>query len=222
MISRPVGPLPPAVYWRRRVVLLLVVLAALFVLGRVFGGGAAAEQAADPPPGTETDPFADLLLSPSPTDRSAMPTVRASPSVSVLPSASPSRTVVTACRPAAVQVTVRTDARSYASETRPKFMLEFGNVSRSACRYDVGPKALELIVNSGGDRIWSSDDCNSSTQSRIATLAPGKRRGVAVVWARDRSAPGCPDDRPNARPGTYVVTARVGAARSPGAVFVLR
>jgi len=95
-------------------------------------------------------------------------------------------------------------------------------VSRRPCRYDVGPKALEVIVTSGADHIWSSDDCGRSKQSRIATLAPGARRAVVVAWPRYRSAPGCPDDRAAAKPGTYVVLGRVGVARSEGTVFMLR
>jgi hypothetical protein len=120
-----------------------------------------------------------------------------------------------------VKVSVRTDARSYPSDRRPRLTLEYSNVSRAACRLDTGPKALELVITSGGDHIWSSDDCNPNARSRVSTFAPGERDSVVVTWIRDRSAPGCPEDRPAAQPGTYLVTGRVGAVRSEGAVFRL-
>jgi hypothetical protein len=128
---------------------------------------------------------------------------------------------VPACRPAALQVQARPDAPSYAGDRLPRISLEFANVSRASCRLDAGPRALELVVTSGGERIWSSDDCYPSKRSRLTTLAPGERGVVVVTWTRDRSAPECPDNRPAAKPGAYVVTGRVGAARSVGTSFIL-
>ena len=214
-IGRPVGPLPPAVYWRRRVLTLLAALFAVFLLGRVFGGGAAAE----PPPGqaTESSPIPVPTVAPAtPTPARAVPT-RAGPTRT-----RSARPAATACAAAAIEVRVRADSRAYAGDRRPKFTLQFGNISRAPCRLDVGPNALELVVTSGDDRIWSSDDCNPSRRSEVTTFAPGERQAVAVTWTRDRSAAGCPRDRPAAKPGTYVVTGRVGAAHSEGRVFVLR
>lgn len=60
---RPVGPLPPAVYWRRRVVLLAAVVLVLLLLRSCAAG--------DPEPGQVTSRSAGLATSspatPSPT-----------------------------------------------------------------------------------------------------------------------------------------------------------
>jgi hypothetical protein len=232
-IGQPVGPLPSAVYWRRRVLTLLAALFVVFLLGRVFGGGAAAEPRPSPQQEEEQEeeqPAASLPMQvPTvPTVTSATPATP-TPTRAVPTRAGPTRTAtarpgakVTICPAAAVAVRVHADARSYIGDRRPKFTLEFGNSSRTPCRLDVGPKALELVITSGDDRIWSSDDCYPSRESDVITFAPGKRQAVVVTWTRDRSAVGCPKDRPAAKPGTYVVTGRVGAVESDGTVFVLR
>jgi hypothetical protein len=77
---------------------------------------------------------------------------------------------------------------------------------------------VELRVFSGEDRIWSSDDCSKGTGQGILELPPGEARQLTVQWPGKRTKPGC-DIGDTAAPGTYRVSARVGAIVRQGSVF---
>jgi hypothetical protein len=197
----------------------------LFLLGRALGGGGAVPEPAAPGQLAERAPSAAATVIVPATPPLSAPMSTSTPATTSLPSSrqppSSAKAVVTACRPAALQVLARPDAPSYTGDRLPQISLEFANVSKASCRLDAGSRALELVVMSQGDRIWSSDDCNPSKRSRLKTLAPGERDVVVVTWARDQSAPKCPDNRPAAKPGAYVVIGRVGAVHSVGTSFLL-
>lgn len=141
------------------------------------------------------------------------PTAAASPSPS--PSATPSKTkkqpkpqLEPACADSAIEVTVTTDAETYAPGSDPSFTLAVENVSKKACSRDVGQAANELRVTSGGAAVWSSDDCNPGGATDESNLAPGDRFVQTVTWPRVKSAEGCPTPEESAEPGTYQVLAR--------------
>jgi hypothetical protein len=95
------------------------------------------------------------------------------------------------------------------------------NNGTTACRRDVGQAALELRVQAGEQREWSSDDCNPGGDPNVKTLQPGAAESVTVTWNRLRSAPGCPDGLGAAPPGDYQAFARAGTLTSTGAAFTL-
>jgi hypothetical protein len=138
--------------------------------------------------------------------------------------ARPTPVVVGTCSDSAVRVTVRTDAKEYPVGSSPRFVVTVTNTSASPCRRDLGPGAVEVVVSSGTDRIWSSDDCGASTGSEVLTLKAGASLEQTVAWSGKRSARGCPtaSPRPAAKAGYYRVVARVGTLRSAPAVFRLR
>ena len=111
------------------------------------------------------------------------------------------------------------DARSYKVGSRPRLSLVVRNTGAVACRRDVGSGALELLVISGSDRIWSSDDCSNGRAVNPVLLGPGASRAVRLSWSGRRSAPGCPGTRTQTTAGTYRVVARVGTLRREGATF---
>lgn len=202
MVMHPVGPLAPATYWRRRALLLALLVVLVLVLRSCVGG--------DDPKRT-----AGAGNSPTPTHsvtRTVAPSTAPSP-------ARPNGPVT--CSDAALRLTTRTDARSYATDVRPRITLTVTNVSRSTCRRDLGGRALEVLVYSGEDRIWSSDDCSTDTTAAVQTLKAGQVLESTVTWARTRSAKGCPTGRPEARPGTYVVRARLGTLQGERTAFQL-
>jgi hypothetical protein len=195
MALHPVGPLPASTYWRRRVVLLLgVVLVVLLVRALLPGGG-----------GT------DRVAGPSPTKG---PTHSPSPRPTT-PSAPGS------CRDAALRLTVAAEAGQHAAGHPVRLVVTVKNVSKAACKRDLGGRVLEVLVRSGEDRIWSSDDCSTDHASSVQLLKAGASLETTVTWPGRRSARGCPTPSAESRPGTYTVRARLATLRSPAAVLRL-
>ncbi|NHC44215.1 hypothetical protein [Motilibacter aurantiacus] len=126
-----------------------------------------------------------------------------------------------ACSDEQIEVTAKSDADSYPAGRSPRLTLTVRNTSESPCTRDLGSAALELVVESGPARVWSSDDCGARSGHTQRTLKAGESWSTSVTWSRKRSAPGC-TGRAVAGDGTYVVTARVGTATSEAARFLLQ
>ena len=209
---RPLGPEPAQTYWQRRALVLGVVLALLVGLVLAITRGA--------------DPDADRLVSASPTGSPeplsgqpspALPSPGAPTPSGATPSGSP--TGLVACAPPALQVVTASDAESYPVAARPVLELRTTNTGPSPCTLDLGAAAVELLVLSGEDRIWSSDDCGSGGPPKPTTLQPGKPVSTRVTWTGRRSLPGCAGPKTEAQPGTYRVTGRVGSIPVSGGSF---
>lgn len=207
MVLHPVGPLPASTYWRRRAV-LLGLLVVLVLVGRSCAAGDG--------DGAGGTPVAGRDASPTPT-RAAGRTATPAPSASPTRPAAPGT-----CDDRALRLTTSTDARSYPAGVTPKITVTVTNTSGTTCRRDLGGKALEVLVYSGEDRIWSNDDCSPDTASAVQTLRAGATLETSVTWPRTRSARGCPSDRPQAREGTYVVRVRLGTLDGARTIFSLR
>jgi hypothetical protein len=127
-----------------------------------------------------------------------------------------------ACDGKGLGVQVSTDARSYAGGAAARFRLTITNTGKTACRLDVGSTAaVELLVTSGKDRVWSSDDCQPEAKPKTVTLQPGDAEEQSATWKLERSAPGCAKGLAEPRKGTYSVVARVGDVRSKPVTFEL-
>lgn len=205
---RPVGPEPASTYWQRRAV-VATGLVLLLALGSslLTGGSDAPDELAQMP-------------RPTPSATGATPSASAVPSSSATPSASPSAAVAI-CQPEALRIEALTDSDSYAVGASPRLTLRVTNTGTSPCTRDLGQAAVELVVFSGRDRIWSSDDCAPGGPNDVTTLEPGKAVSQRVTWNGRRSRPGCEGDKEQAEPGTYRVQGRVGQLREQGAVFRL-
>lgn len=197
MALHPVGPLPASVYWRRRIVLLVGLIALLMVVRSCATGDS---------------PKRDAGAHPTPT-----------PTASTKPTPRPTRPAATTagglCADSALTLTASADAETYSVGASPKITLTVKNRSTVGCRRDLGTGAVELLVYSGPDRVWSSDDCNDSKAKELVTLAAGASREQALTWSGKRSAPGCGGTRAEVKAGTYRVLARIGTLRVQGAVF---
>jgi hypothetical protein len=66
------------------------------------------------------------------------------------------------------------------------------NTGTGPCTRDLGQAAVELLVFSGKDRIWSSDDCAPGGKKDVTTLEPGKPAVQRVTW---NGAARCPAAR---------------------------
>ena len=201
---RPVGPEPASTYWQRRAVVAtgLVLLVAL-PTSLLSGGSDAPDTLAEAPRSAAPTPGA-----PSP-----------DPSPTPEPSPSPSPTAVPICQPEALEVEALADRSSYPAGGSPRLSLRVTNTGTAPCTRDLGQAAVELLVFSGGDRIWSSDDCAPGGPKDVVTLQPGEPVTRASTWDGRRSLPGCEGSKAQARPGTYRVTGRVGQLREEGDVF---
>ena len=205
---QPVGPEPASTYWTRRAVLAGVVLLVLYGLVALLTGG-----------GTDTveqgaaAPSASASAVPLPPE-SAEPT--ASPSASPGPSPRPS---VTACADSDLAVSAQAERDSYPRGAMPTLVLTVKNTSDAPCRRDLGQGAAELVVMSGRDRIWSSDDCAPGGEPGPVVLEPQKSDVTRLTWTATRSRPGCQGPKTPIEPGTYVVSARIGELRVQGSAF---
>jgi cytoskeletal protein RodZ len=206
---RPVGDLPPSVYWVRRLMLLGVIVVTVAIVWWLWPNGE------DGTESTAAEPTDSASVSDSPTATS-------SPSSTLSQSSQqPNQPTSPRCRDADIEVTVATSADTYTADQQPEITLTVENVSEEACSRDIGQAANELQVTSGGSQVWSSDDCSPGGEEELDNLKPGDRFVQTVTWARVQSSEGCPTPQDAAPAGTYQVIARNGDVLSEPAAFEL-
>lgn len=196
----PIGPEEPATYWRRRLLIglgALVVLIVLFLVLRSCGADA----------------------TPTAAPSSAQPSTSASVST-----ANPAETAKTGveCADTDIEVTVATDNGTPFPERSPIiFTMSIKNVSDSACDRNVGTKPNTVLVESGGERVWSSDDCAAAGQDDIKSINPGDAYQLTARWDQKLSEVGCPANTAEAIPGSYDVTGINDQVKSTPFRFVI-
>ena len=184
---QPIGPEASSVYWVRRAAFLVIVLIVLFgligIIRAVAGGGSEGPAVVEP-------------------------MVSEAPSVDPTSVLTPVSTEPIACVDSAIFVEATTDSSTYKVGKEPVLSLSIENTGSVACLRDVGPKANELEVKSGGYHVWSSDDCSSNKKTKIVTLEPGDRVASTISWSGQLSEPGCPEVNKAAKVGRYEVIGR--------------
>jgi hypothetical protein len=193
-IKNPVGPQPPAVYWRRRLLLLLLVVVVIVVIVLIVVR-----------PGSKTP--------------SGTPTGGASNSSSQSPSSgATSGDPSAACDPSVITLVPITDSASYAADAKPNLSMSITNSGASACTFDVGTDAQVYLITSGSDQIWSSKDCQTAPTATKQVLEPGKTLSTTpFAWDRTRSSTTtCTATRPAVTAGgaSYHLQVQVGDAKS--------
>lgn len=198
------------VYWIRRgavvVVAITVLIGLWWFIGSLRSGGSTAA-------GTSAEPSASAEAS-APVDGGASASAEAStPAADDEP---------IACVDSAIKVEATTDSSTYPVGSTPRLTLTISNVGDVACKRDVGPKANELEITSGGYHVWSSDDCNASNKSKMATLEPGDKVASTITWNGRLSQKGCPDgEGAAAKAGRYDLVGRNGKVVSKATPFAL-
>ncbi|MFO7252491.1 MAG: hypothetical protein DIU60_017240 [Actinomycetes bacterium] len=202
----------PDVYWRRRVsvltALLIVVAAVVWACTRM------SDDAADAGPGSAAA---------GPSAHTASPAAGA-------PSAGPSpapqgerRSGDARCSEEDVVVHLEGLQEVYPPGVRPRFVVMLVNTGDEPCVLDVGPRALDLRITSGSDRVWSSADCvGGDGATKLHRLERGVPFVRSISWNRHRSGKDCSAAHPEAKAGTYVATAVAGSLTSEKTVFHLR
>ena len=215
----PVGPEPPGVYWLRRIAFVMVLatfaMGAWWAIGSILGRDAAPvatpEAASSSGAAGSTTPSAPSSQAPS-----------AAPTEEAAASAEPDATMtVKECVDSAILVEADTDERSYPVESTPRLTMTITNKGDVACTRDVGTKANELEITSGGYHVWSSDDCATDSKSKIVTLQPEDTVASSLTWSGRLSKKGCTGGDTVAKAGRYDLVARNGEVRSEKAPFAL-
>ncbi|MBI1759270.1 MAG: hypothetical protein HYR62_08610 [Actinobacteria bacterium] len=235
---QPVGPLPPAVYWRRRLVLIggVLTVVLLLTLTMCTGGGSrttGAGSATGTPTATATSLPSGPLTVPSSEVGGPAPgtrvTAEGSPGavtgVGSPPPGSAAGPGTTAgpglCPDSAIAVSVSTAKESYQIGDTPELILTVRNTSSVPCRRDVGAQQEQIQIYSGEVRVWSSDDCYADDTRDVQLLAPGQAVLSTVTWSGWNSQPGCVGTRTRVSAGTYRLIGLLGALKSPAARLVL-
>jgi len=206
------------VYRRRRLVaggaLLLVIALVVsgFALAGAFKGGSQQASSTQPSP---TDPAS--------ANPAASATPSASTSATASATASPTASATPTCNQNLVTVTATTDKPAYGPGETPMLTLKVTNGGKVPCEVNIGTSQMEFLVTSGSDRIFSSKDCQASSEDLVKVIAPGASETANFPWNRNRSADGCKEvaAAPGGGGAYYIFTAKLGSRASPKAVFQL-
>lgn len=126
------------------------------------------------------------------------------------------------CDQSKVVLRASTDQHAYDSGSNPVLIMEVANEGDFPCELNVGTNAMDFVITSGEDRIFSSKDCEADPSELLLTIQPGKSERAQFTWQRNRSAPGCTPVEANPQPGTYVLVTKLEERTSNKAVFELR
>lgn len=115
----------------------------------------------------------------------------------------PVTTEPTECPDSAIRVRATVPKRSYPVGSKPKLTLTITNTGSQACTRDIGPRANELKITSGGYHVWSSRDCTPGKKSKVVTLEPKQKAQTSIIWDGRLSKKGCPSKGAQAKAGSY-------------------
>ncbi|GAA4196503.1 hypothetical protein GCM10022252_43940 [Streptosporangium oxazolinicum] len=211
------------IYWRRRMAALVGVLVVVAVVAWACSSTSGPDDVRERNTSAAGQETPDPLLA-------VLPTVTVIPSTSASPTPTPAATKTTArprrpgepCASPQLVLSMEGQGTVYPPGIRPRFVLTLVNVGKVMCTADVGPRAMEMRITSGDDRVWSSSDCVSGEAVNIRELDRGIPYVKELVWDRRRSGDDCTADRAAALPGTYVAVVHAPGLRSRKAVFHLR
>ena len=183
-IRNPVGPQPPAVYWKRRAIVLIGLVAVIVIILLIVFR----PQGADPKP---TNPSTTPPASSTTADDTAA-----------------------ACTPEQVSLAAVTDKGGYNAGEDPMVSMTITNIGAAPCTIDAGTGAQEYIIASGSEQYWSSRDCQADPTETEVTLEPGVPKSTnPFAWDRTRSSTDtCSGDRPAVSAGgaSYHLTVKLG------------
>ncbi|MFJ2032865.1 hypothetical protein [Streptosporangium sp. NPDC087985] len=208
------------VYWRRRMAALIgvLVVVAVVVWACSSSGPEKTSKVQAPLSGSLTpDPIVTVL-----------PTVTVTPSPSPTSTHRVAKATVRAKRPGdacdSPDLVLNMQGRGdvYGPGSRPRFLLTLVNIGKVMCTADVGPRAMEVRITSGSDRVWSSADCVSGDVDDIRRLERGIPYVREIEWDRRRSGGDCTAKRDGVQAGTYVAVVHSPGLKSHKSVFHLR
>ncbi len=197
VLLEPRGPEPPTIYWLRRAAVVLVVVTLIaglwwFFIGR-SGETQTIQTAAETPIAVDEEIDAAALVATEPQE----------------------------CVEDDIRVRARMDKKSMPAGSKPQVTLVIRNMGEVPCLREVGPRANELAITSGGYSVWTSKHCNTSKKSNVVLLEPSQRAATTIRWNGRLSKKGCPDKTAAAKPGSYELVGRNGDVTSKKERFSL-
>lgn len=124
-----------------------------------------------------------------------------------------------ACAAADLEVGLVLDPGAPSAGSAVDFEVSLINTAQLPCLLETGAEALVATVTSGEDEIWSSAHCAEEREERLL-LDAGGQHTMTLRWPGTRSAPGCGENQPEVRAGTYRVAVE-GGAETTSVVFSL-
>lgn len=209
-------------YWRRRVAVLGAALITAALLAWACSAGS---DGGRPRPVGNAGALSSLTPTASQPEGAvptALPTVTVTATAKVTVTPAVPKKDGDACESADLVVDLTASKRIYVRKEWPQFRLSVVNVGERSCTYDVGPKALQMRITSGSDRVWSSAHCARQTGSSIHLLRRGIPYLTTITWDRRRSTTRCPSKRPTMGKGTYVATLKAPGLKPRKHIFRLR
>lgn len=187
-VLHPAGGRPAAVYWARRALVLLILIALVAGIVWLFWPKAATPVAATPATGS---------VSPKPSASAPAQTPSEAPTTPSAP---------TACAAESLSASLAGYGTVKAGGKQP-FKLTLTSQADADCLLDAKTGTFELAVNSGTDRIWTTDHCAKLLPGKTLTLTKGKAIELSIDWPVKRSAKGCKTTKDALGAGTYVAKA---------------
>ncbi len=199
-------------YWRRRVYVLAAGIAAVGLVAWSCSDSGDKKSTAQ-----VRNAAAAMSPTAAPTPRGPIPT--ATVTVTVSPSVAPPevRRSGDRCDDGTVVLGLTPTGTVFTGKQHPRFGLSAVNTGRRRCTFDVGPKALQIRIASGNDRVWSSAQCLTGSGSSLQMLRRGVPYLATVDWDRKRC-----DGTSRAQPGTYVISASANGTKPVREIFRLR
>lgn len=202
-VRKPVGDLPPEVYWRRRILIISVVL----LIGVVIWFLVTSPRGTDAGSGMVTP---DVTLSPE-----------------VTSSLSPGTTLDASrpCEDADVTITTTPNPTVFAAGALPVFDVTISMDGFTPCKLTASAETSELLITSGSDRIYSSTDCpnDATINTREFILQPESPDEVfQATWNRQRSTPECGTATTSPGPGYYWAAVTIQGIAAEPAQFELQ
>jgi hypothetical protein len=216
-VLHPVGRLPARVYWRRRLVVLVVLLTVL------AGAGWVALRLIDATAVTTSASSATTTSAPVPTPalEQVLPSLTAVRTPDTAPGTPAQETRRTPaarsagpppgsrCTDKMIDLGLRAP-ETVAAGSKPRLEIVVRNVSEVPCVRRLDKELQEIVlVDADGDRVWGSNDCFPEKSDRRATLAPGQRVALPIVWGGLSSRPKCAGERSTPKEGVYALRGRL-------------
>jgi hypothetical protein len=198
---RPIGSLPPNVYWRRRVVVLAVVLLASLLLAITAHDLGASDGATKASSTTPASTHSSVVA----------PTTSRPPSTSAAPTTSAAAPTTAAVGPCAI-----TQLKIAAATDKPTYKV--ANIGTTPCSEALGDAQIEFRVYNGAARVWGSHDCKIDPTPDVETLALNSTVAKTVSWSGYSSEANC-GVRQRVGDGTYTLYAYLSGAQSTTAQF---
>ncbi|WP_306203871.1 adhesin [Actinoplanes sp. RD1] len=116
------------------------------------------------------------------------------------------------CTNAEMSVTPVPATTSLRSGSPVDIQIKIKNVSTRQCSRDIGADLQELYIESGAEKIWSSDTCGTNSGTDLFTFVAGGEKQFQVRW-NGNEATKCDSGQaagPAPGAGQYQVRARLG------------